>query len=154
VWPCWKKYITGVGLRFQKPKYLPVCLCLSLSLSQSLPTYLSTYRSGCSFLLLLWHLPACYHAPCHEDNGLSKPPVKCFLLEDLPLVLVSLHSYRIVTKKIDHYPCMIGFFSIGLMMKRLSYCTDLGGMDFPICRTDCPCWYLSAAVKVKKFHSE
>lgn len=32
--------------------------------------YFSAYGSGCSSQLLLQHLPACCHAPCH-DNGLN-----------------------------------------------------------------------------------
>jgi len=29
VWPCWKRYVTGVGFEFQKPRPFPVSTFLS-----------------------------------------------------------------------------------------------------------------------------
>ena len=48
--------------------------------------------------LLLQLLPACCHAPCHDDNvAVSKLPVKLLFI-GVAMIMVSLHSNRTVTK--------------------------------------------------------
>lgn len=66
----------GVGFKVSKPH-----------VKASVPPF--AFASGCSSELLLQGLPACCRALCHGDDGLSlwpwKPPVKRFLLQQLPL---------------------------------------------------------------------
>ena len=76
----------------------------SLCKVQSLLTYASHLKLRCKFSLLLQH-HACLSAavlPAVVIMGslpitVSKPPTTCFLLP-VALVIVSLHSYRTVTK--------------------------------------------------------
>lgn len=99
VCPCWRRCVNGAGLRFQKATPGPTQSPTHLSFSLSVCLLLVDKDVSSQLLLqrLRCPLPTVIIMDRPSDT-VRKFPVKCFLLQEIVLVVESFHGKRAVTK--------------------------------------------------------